>query len=134
MEGFVKKFFIISVMVLLAVSVFADSYTVQSVNGRVEQERGNTRVLIKVGDVLSANTVIHTGIGSSVVLRDGDRTLTIPAVRAGKVSELVSTSNVRVGGSVARANTGNVTRTTGQVATASARASDAAAADDIGDE
>jgi len=128
-----KKIVVLLVMIcILAGSVFAQSYSVQSVTGRVQREAGNNRVDVTAGDTLTADTVVHTGVGASLVLREGDRTLTIPAARNGRVGELVSASSgVRISGNVARVDTGAIGRTTAQVATASARAADAAADDDI---
>ncbi|MDR0443020.1 MAG: hypothetical protein LBH44_06410 [Treponema sp.] len=118
---------------IAAVAVFAQSYTVQSVTGRVELEKGGNRVTVKEGDTLTAEAVIHTGIGASMVLKDGEKTITIGAARNGKLAELAAgaASGVRIGGNVARTDTSAVSRTTGQVSTASARASDAAQDEDI---
>ena len=115
----------------MAVSVFAQNYTVQSVSGRVQKESGAARVDVNAGDILSADTVITTGIGASLILKDGDRTFTVPAAKSGKVAELVTTGGVRMGGNIARTGTEAVSRTTGQTSTASARASDAAQEEDI---
>ena len=127
-----KIVFFLIIGCVMAASAFAQSYTVQSVTGRVEQEAGGKRVEVKAGDTLSADTVIHTGVGSSLVLKSGERTFTVPAVRNGKVAELsTAASSVRISGNVSRINTGEVDRTTGQVSTASARASEAAEDEDI---
>jgi hypothetical protein len=127
-----KIVFLFVLLCAMAVCVFAQSYTVQSVTGRVQQDKGGSRVEIKVGDTLSGDTVIYTGIGASIVLKEGDKTFTIKAARNGKVSELASSSSsVSISGNVAKTDTGAVTRTTAQASTASARASDAAADTDI---
>ena len=121
---------------VITVFAFAESFTVQSVSGRVERESGNQRVAVKAGDTLNGEVIIHTGVGASIVLKDGgDRTFTVPAARTGKVAELATVSSgVRISGSVARTDTGTVARTTAQVSTASARASDAAEDSDIAEE
>ena len=128
-----KKMIFFAVFVcLIAGFACAQSYTVQELTGRVERESGNQRVALKAGDSLTADTVIHTGVGSTLVLRSGDRTYTVQAVRSGKVSELTNASSgIRISGNVTRVDTAQVDRTTGQVSTASARASEAAAGDDI---
>jgi hypothetical protein len=124
-------FFAIFMCVTAAIS-FAQSYTVQSVTGRVQREANGARVDVKVGETLTAETVIHTGIGATLTLDESGRTLTVPAARSGKVAELSATATgVRISGNVAQVNTGAVNRTTGQVSTASARASDAAQDGDI---
>jgi hypothetical protein len=117
---------------VVAAFTFAQSYTVQSVSGRVQQEANGVRVDVKAGDTLNADTIVHTGIGASLVLIDGGKTLTVPAAKSGTVTELsVAASGVRITGNVTQVNTGTVARTTGQVSTASARASDAAQGEDI---
>jgi len=127
-----KILFFAVLMFALTVCVFAQSYTVQSVTGRVQLEKNGSRVDVKVGDTLSGDAVIYTGIGASVVLKEGDKTFTIKAARNGKVSELaVTASSVSISGNVAKTDTGAVTRTTAQASTASARASDAAQEEDI---
>ena len=128
-----KKILVLGVLLCaMTACAFAQSYTVQSVSGRVERETGGSRAEVKAGDTLSAGTVIHTGVGASLVLKEGEKTLTVQAARSGKVSELAAASSgVRIGGNVAHTDTGAVSRTTGQVSTASARASDAAQDEDI---
>jgi len=124
--------FFVFMVCAMTVVAFAQSYTVQSVTGRAQQEKGSNRVELKVGDTLSADTVIHTGVGASLVLKDGDKTFTVTAARSGKVAELTATaSGVRIGGNVAKTDTGTISRTTAQTSTASARASDAAQGADI---
>jgi len=128
-----KKILIFAVlMAALTVCAFAQSYTVQSVTGRVQQEKGGNRIDIKAGDTLTAETIIHTGVGASLVLKEGDKTFTVTAARKGKVAELAAASSgVRISGNVAKTDTGAVNRTTAQTSTASARASDAAGDGDI---
>ncbi|MDR2542708.1 MAG: hypothetical protein LBC80_04570 [Treponema sp.] len=137
-----KLGFFLAIVLTMAGSVFAQSssqtsFTVQSVTGRVQREAGNGRVDIVAGDVLAANTIIHTGIGANMVLRDGERTFTIPAAQNGRmVSDLIAaSSSMRISGNVTTVDTGAESRrTTGHVATGSARASDAAADNDIADD
>ena len=126
----------IAVLIVLLCAVaalsFGQSYNVQTVTGRVEREAGGQRVMIKTGDTLSADTVIHTGIGASLVLTQGDKSCTVPSARNGKVADLVvAATGIRISGNVARTETGTVSRTTSQISTASARASDAARDEDV---
>ena len=124
--------FLMLIALVVVAAVSAQNYTVQEVTGRAERESGNQKVAIKVGDTLTANTVIYTGVASSLVLKNGDKSFTVPAVRSGKVSELITTATgIRLGGSITRVDTEQANRTTTQVSTASARASDAAADEDI---
>jgi len=121
-----------AMMCALTVCVFAQSYTVQNVTGRVQQEKGGKLVDVKAGDTLSADTVIHTGVGASVVLKGGDKTFTVQAARDGKVAELTAASSgIHIGGNVVKTDTNAASRTTVQTSTASARASDAAGDADI---
>jgi hypothetical protein len=128
-----KRTLLFAILVCVVTAfTYAQSYTVQSVSGRVQQEANGVRVDVKAGDTLNADTIVHTGIGASLVLTDGGKTLTVPAAKSGTVTELsVAASGVRISGNVSLVNTNAVTRTTGQVSTASARASDAAQGEDI---
>jgi len=127
-----KIVFFLIIACFVAGSVFAQSYTVQEVKGRVQKEAGNSKVDIKVGETLTADTIIHTGVGASLILQDADKaTFTVPAAKSGKVADLtVASSGVRVRGNVVKTDTDSVSRTTGQVSTASARASEAVAIDE----
>ena len=131
-----KKFGVVLVMIcVISAFAFADSFTVQNVTGRVERESGSQRIAVKAGDTLDGGTVIHIGVGATIVLKDGEKTYTVPAARTGKVAELTkAAAGVRIGGVVARTETGTASRTSTQVGTASARASDAAGGDDIASE
>ena len=131
-----KRIVVLCVLIFaMAAAAFAQSYTVQSVTGRVQQENKGVRVDLKAGDTLIAETIIHTGVGSTLVLKEGDKTFTVPAARSGKVVELAaSASGVKISGSIAKTDTVAVTRTTAQASTASARASDAAKGNDITEE
>ena len=131
-----KKIVVVVIMVCaMAAFVFGESFTVQNVTGRVQRESGKQKIDVKAGDTLDGETVISTGVGASIVLKSGEKTYNVPAARNGKVSELANAAAaVRIGGVVARTDTGVVGRTTGQVGTASARASDAAGAEDIASE
>jgi len=129
-----KKVLMVLVIALAVTAVVsAQSFTVQSVSGRVQREASNRMVNIATGDTLSADTVIHTGIGATLILKEGDKTFTVPAGQNGKkVSELIgSGSGIRIGGNVTQSHTGTINRNVAQVSTASARASDAAADDDV---
>ncbi|MCL2809773.1 MAG: hypothetical protein FWD24_06885 [Treponema sp.] len=123
---------LVIMMCVLTGFVFAQSYTVQSLTGRVQRESGNNMVDVRVGDILTNETVIQTGVGASLVLAEGDRTLTISAARSGTIGELATAaSGIRINGNITRADTGATARAAGQVSTASARASDAAEDDNI---
>jgi len=130
-----KKLIILAILacVITAFAFAAENFTVQNVSGRVERESGGQRVEVKAGDTLGAETVIHTGVTATLTLKDGEgKSFTVNAARTGKVAELTkAAAGVRIGGNVAKTDTGTVSRTTAQVGTASARASDQAGEDNI---
>jgi len=127
-----KIVFFVFMVCAISVCVFAQNYSVQSVTGRVQQEKGGSRVDVKTGDTLTAETIIHTGVGASLILKEGDKTFTVAAARNGKVSELAAASSgVRISGNVAKTDTSAVSRITAQTSTASARASEAAQYEEI---
>ena len=127
-----KIVFLVLIAIAVTTAVWAQNYTVQSVSGRVQRETGNSRVNVAAGDVLSADAVIHLSVGSTLVLREGERTFNISANQNGRLGDLIAGSTgVRLGGNVAQTDTGAVGRTIGQIGTASTRASEAAEDDDI---
>jgi hypothetical protein len=120
-----KVIFVLALTVVFAMAVSAESYTVQEVTGRVHKESGSNRINVTIGETLTDDTMIHTGVGASLILKNGDNTFAVTAARSGKLSELiVSAEGVRVRGSAVRTDTSEVTRTTGQISTAAGRASD----------
>jgi len=127
-----RHIMLLALLFAVTVCAFAQNYIVQSVTGRVQQEKDGVRVDMKSGDTLTAETIIYTGVGASLVLKEGDNIRTVPAARNGKVAELAAApSGARIGGSIAKTDTAAVSRTTGQASTASARSSDAAGDNDI---
>jgi hypothetical protein len=116
-------------------AAFGQSFTVQSISGRVERETGGKWEAVKAGDALTGNAVIRTGIGARLVLASEGQTFSVGAVQTGPLSTLAgSSAGIRIDGRVVQTDTGEVSRTTGRVSTASARASDAAAEEDIATE
>ena len=120
-----KLAFFVIIISFMAVSVYAQNYTVNSVTGRVQRDSGGTMVNVNPGDVLTEDTVVRTAVGASLVLRSGNTTITIPAGRNGRISELLA-ANAPAGGNVTQSDAASTGRTAGQVTTASARASVAA--------
>jgi hypothetical protein len=113
-------------------AAFGQSFTVQSVSGRVEREKGGGWEAVKAGDTLAGEALIRTGIGARLVLASEGRTLSVGAVQTGPLASLVGNgAGIRIDGKVARTDTGELGRSTGRISTASARAGDAAAAEDI---
>jgi hypothetical protein len=127
---------ILAVLMAIGGAAFAQSFTVQSVSGRVEQETGGGWAAVSTGDTLSGDSVIRTGIGARLTLASEGRTFSIGAVQTGKLASLAGNSagnsgGIRIDGRVVQTDTGEVSRSTGRVNTASARAGDAAAEEDI---
>ena len=129
-----KKTMLLCVMAAaFAGAVFAQSFTVESVSGRVEREtNGGKWEAVKAGDALTGETVIRTGIAASLTLASDGRTVSVGAVQTGRLASLAGNSGgIRIDGRVAQTGTGELSRNTGRVSTASARAGDAAAEEDI---
>jgi hypothetical protein len=113
-------------------AVFAQSFTVQNVSGRVERETAGKWETVKAGDIVTEETVVRTGIAAALTLASDGQTFSVGAVQTGKVAALIeNTVGIRIDGRVVQTDTGAVNRTTGRVSTASARASNAAAEEDI---
>jgi hypothetical protein len=125
---------VLAVFMAAGVAVFGQvqSFTVQSVSGRVERETGGGWTVVKAGDTLAGDAVIRSGIGARLVLVSDGRTFSVGAVQTGQLAALAeNTGSIRIEGRVVQTDTGAVSRNTGRISTASARASDAAAEEDI---
>jgi hypothetical protein len=127
-----KKTVILLVVLGLAVSglVFAaDPYIVQSVAGKVEREVAPGRwEALTPGASLTPAAVINTGLNASLVLKNGNKTVTIKAMQKGTVENLAgaeSASGVRIGGRISSSDTAISARGTSNTSTASTRASEA---------
>jgi len=122
------------VALVLPVSLFAQAatgdVTVQSVNGVARYEASSGRFeALSVNQRLSANTVINTGLNSSVVLQVDGRPVTIRAMQRGTVANLTGaassgSSGLRLGASVDDAADSASGRARGNISTASTRAAD----------
>jgi hypothetical protein len=128
-----KMLLVLIVFMAISGAVFGQSFTVQSVSGRVERETGGGKwEVVKAGDTLTGEAVIRSGIGARLVLVSGEQTFSVGAVQTGQLAALAGNAgSIRIEGRVAQTDTGEVSRTTGRVSTASARAGDAAAEEDI---
>jgi hypothetical protein len=117
-------------LVFSAMVFAADTYTVQSVAGKVEREVSPGKwEALAVGTALTGATVINTGINSVLVLKNGSRSVTIPAMKKGTVETLATTgggAGIRIGGKVSSSDTAVSSRGTVSTSTASTRASEAA--------
>jgi uncharacterized protein YbbC (DUF1343 family) len=122
-------------MLFCSVAVFAEAapteYVVQSVTGKVEREVSAGKFeVIAVGIKLASSSVINTGLNSSLVVKAGDKVVTIKALQKGTLDVLAGAAGTSKGIKLgAKAATTDVTAEGGQtrtnVSTASTRASDA---------
>ena len=128
----IKKL-ICSVLAFFAFSsVFAlGSYKVESITGKVTYESAPGKwVAVKVGQELSASTVVQTSVNSTLVLSSGESKVTVKAMQKGTVESLSSvasagSSGIKKGSSVKSAAVAADTGTSKSVVTASSRASEA---------
>ena len=128
-----KKLFTLFLALFVGTMLFAatGSYVVESVTGNVTYESAPGKFeKVKVGQELSASTVLNTGLNSSVVVKFDGKSITIKAKQKGTVESLYVAAAPSKGGlqkkSIAKADA--VDRADGKregVATASSRASEA---------
>ena len=128
-----KKLFTFFMALFLGTMLFAatGSYVVESIVGNVTYEKAPGKFeKVKVGQELSASTVLNTGLNSSVVVLFEGKSITIKAKQKGTVESLYVAAAPSKGGlqkkSIAKADA--VDSADGKregVATASSRASEA---------
>ena len=128
-----KKLFTFFLALFVVTMLFAatGSYVVESVVGNVTYEKAPGKFeKVKVGQELSASTVLNTGLNSSVVVVFDGKSITIKAKQKGTVESLYVAAAPSKGGlqkkSIAKADA--VDSADGKregVATASSRASEA---------
>jgi hypothetical protein len=132
LEVNMKKFLVMALLlgIISGMAFAADSYTVQSVTGKVEREVAPGKwETVKAGATLTEATVIKTGLNAGLALKSGDKTFNVPAMKRGAVETLIGStvaSGIRIGGQVYESDTSSSVRGTSNISTASARASDAA--------
>ena len=128
-----KKLFTLLMVLFTGTMLFAatGSYVVESIVGNVTYESAPGKFeKVKVGQELSASTVLNTGLNSSVVINFDGKSITIKAKQKGSVESLYVDAAPSKGGlkkqSIAKADA--VDSADGKregVATASSRASEA---------
>jgi hypothetical protein len=127
-----KKLLLVLIIAAAGGAAFGQSFTVQSVSGRVEREAGGRWAAVQAGDALAGDAVIRTGIGARMTLASEGRTFSVGAVQTGPLAALAGSGpGIRIDGRVAQTDTGELSRNTGRISTASARAGDAATEEDI---
>jgi hypothetical protein len=107
-------------------------YIVQSVTGKVEREVSAGKwEAITEGTKLAPSAVVNTGLNSSLVLKSGDRLVTVKAMQKGTVDKLTSgiasgKTGIKVGSKVTESDaTADAVQGRTNISTASTRASDA---------
>jgi len=131
----VAKMLLVAGFVFCSGFAFAEAtaeYIVQAVTGKVECEVAAGKWdAVSEGMKLAPSAVINTGLNSSLVLKAGDRVITVKAMQKGTVDKLASgvasaKSGIKVGAKV-KDSTVNADDVQGRtnVSTASTRASDA---------
>jgi len=117
-------------------AIFAEAttpeYLVQSVTGKVEREVSAGKwEAVTMGMKLGPATVINTGLNSTLVLKIGDRVLTVKAMQKGSVEKLTggtasAKSGIKLGSKVAESDvTAGTEQGRSNISTASTRASEA---------
>jgi hypothetical protein len=125
-----KKILVLIALALVVSGVYAlENYTVQTVSGRVEREASPGKwVAVQEGESIPANTVIRTGVNSSLVLKSDSGTTVVKALQNGEAGVLAGSataSGIKLSGKVAETNTSALERNSAKLSTASARASNA---------
>ena len=122
-----KIVFMFVIILAIAATVSAQNYTVQEVTGRVEKETGGKWAAVKAGETIRGDEVIRTVIGASLTVKSGEKVSVVGPMKNGKLSDLASGSSaIQIQGKVSQTDTEALSRNTGRVSTASARASEAA--------
>ncbi|HNY21776.1 MAG TPA: hypothetical protein PKO22_06455 [Treponemataceae bacterium] len=133
-----KKFFIaaIALSLIASVSAFADGanadYQVDKVVGKVEREVSPGKWEPVVGAMkLDPKSIVNVGLNSSLVIKVGERTVTVKAMQKGTVEQLTSVSvaakpSIKIGAKATK-STADASEVKGRtnISTASTRASDA---------
>ena len=128
-----KKLFTFLMALFLGTMLFAatGSYVVESIVGNVTYEKAPGKFeKVKVGQELSASTVLNTGLNSSVVVVFEGKSITIKAKQKGTVESLYVAAGPSKGGlkkqAIAKADAEDTADGKREgVATASSRASEA---------
>jgi len=123
---------ILAIAMIMIASISWAQYVVTEVTGRVDQEVTiNKWESITRDQRLRSDSVIRTGIGARLTIRN-ESTSEVHIINGGKVGMIMDilsdtiSGTIQISGTVTRVDTSVRARTTGQVSTASARASDAA--------
>ncbi|MDR2247120.1 MAG: hypothetical protein LBE17_10725 [Treponema sp.] len=78
-----KTMLVLIALLAIGGAVFGQSFTVQSVSGRVERETGGKWAAVNAGDTLTGEAVIRSGIGARLVLASDGRTFSVGRCRPG---------------------------------------------------
>jgi len=131
-----KTVIFILILMMAAMGIFAQSYIVDEVSGSVTIDTGGGKLeQIKVGDKLTADTIIRTGIGASLKVKLDELTLIVGSAKNGRLGDLAgSSTGIQIQGRVSQTDTTVLNRTSSSAVTASARGSDEAADLEVAEE
>lgn len=125
-----KKIILILTMIFSTAFVFATSFKVESVDGKVTyQSAPNEWKTLENGQELSSSSVIQTSINSTLVVSENGSKYTIKAMQKGSIENLIELSTkggIKKGTIVKNsAVKSDTNKTSKSVVTASSRASEA---------
>ncbi len=126
-----KKIFAILIAMVLACSLFAETYKIKSIIGSVTYETAPGKFdKLKEGMEIDGFQVVNTGLNSSIVVEHDGKTYTIKAKQKGSIEKLFvmaapSKAGLKVQTIAKATAVDNATGKREGVSTASARASEA---------
>ena len=126
-----KKLGIILILMIECCSLFATSYKVESVEGKVIYQLSPTEwENIENGQELNSSTIIQTNVNSTLVVSVDGLKFTIKSMQKGSIEKLVelatSKNGIKKGSSLKSSNVAkDSSKTSKSVVTASSRASEA---------
>jgi hypothetical protein len=106
---------------------YAGEYEVKEVVGKVEKESSiDIWEKVEIGSIITSLTNVDIGLNSTLILRDDENIITLSSMQKGVVENLIKSSKgIRIGGKISNSNTNITARGTGNISTASTRASEA---------
>lgn len=129
--AYMKKFGIISILMIITSTFFATPYKVESVEGKVIYQLSPTEwKSIENGQELNSSTVIQTNVNSTLIVSVDGLKFTIKSMQKGSIEKLVelatSKNGIKKGSSLkSSAVASGTNKTSKSVVTASSRASEA---------
>ncbi len=125
----IKKTLLVAVLMSFATVLFAKDYSVNSVKGKVQYQDGSEWKSVTKDTVLTDETVIKTGVNSTLVVTVDGKKSTVKALQEGQLSALTAkmASGIKRSGELSKTDVKAAGDTTKGTSTASSRASEAKA-------